>query len=292
MAASAAFSMFASASTICGPLPPSSSTRFLRAASRATCSPALVEPVKTTEATSGFVTSADPTSPRPCTTFSVPGGKPASWMTSANMLAQSGACSDGFQTVVQPTARPYTIGIPAMSTGKFQGVTAAMTPTGSCTTMMRLAFERSCVDGRTFPAWRRTSSDARRKWSAVYSTISSRDSRIVLPTSFVICSAISSARSMQMAKAARQSSTRSRSETLRQAGKASAAARTAASTWVAEEAVDRAEKLVRRRAPDLDLLAVAGNPLAPDVGVLSNRYRHVAPFSVVKGSFARPSPGH
>ena len=35
-----------------------------------------------------------------------PGGKPASWMTSANMLAQSGACSDGFQTTVQPTASP------------------------------------------------------------------------------------------------------------------------------------------------------------------------------------------
>ena len=56
--------------------------------------------------------------------------------------------------------------------------------------------------------------------------------------------------------------------------------------------VDRAEELVRRRAPDLDLLAVSGNPLAPDEGVLSNRYRHVAPFSVVKGIFARPSPGH
>ena len=73
-------------------------------------------------------------------------------MTSANMFAQSGACSDGFQTAVQPTARPYTIGIPAMSTGKFHGVTAATTPTGSCTTTIRLSFVRSCVDGRTLPA--------------------------------------------------------------------------------------------------------------------------------------------
>ena len=123
-----------------------------------------------------------------------------------------------------------------MSTGKFHGVTAATTPTGSCVTMIRLAFERSCVEGSTWPAWRRTSSDARRKWSAVYSTISSRDSRMVFPTSRVIISAISSARSMQMANAARQSSTRSSSETLRQAGKASAAACTAASTWAGEDA--------------------------------------------------------
>ena len=117
-----------------------------------------------------------------------------------------------------------------MSTGKFQGVTAATTPTGSCVTMIRFAFERSCVEGSTWPAWRRTSSDARRKWSAVYSTISSRDSRMVFPTSRVIISAISSARSMQMANAARQSSTRSSSDTLRQDENASAAACTAAST--------------------------------------------------------------
>ena len=123
-----------------------------------------------------------------------------------------------------------------MSTGKFQGVTAATTPIGSCVTMMRLAVERSCVEGSTWPAWRKTSSEARRKWSAVYSTISSRDSRMVLPTSRVIISAISSERSMQMVNAARQSSTRSRSETFRQVWKASAAAATASSTWAGVDA--------------------------------------------------------
>ncbi len=70
----------------------------------------------------------------------------------------------------------------------------------------------------------------------MYSTISSRDSRIVLPTSRVIISAISSERSMQIANAARQSSTRSSSETLRQVRKASAAAATAASTCAGDEA--------------------------------------------------------
>ena len=73
-----------------------------------------------------------------------------------------------------------------MSTGKFQGEIAATTPIGSWTTTMRLSFVRSCVEGSTCPAWRRTSSEARLKWSAVYSIISSRDSRIVLPTSRLI----------------------------------------------------------------------------------------------------------
>ena len=84
-----------------------------------------------------------------------------------------------------------------MSTGKFQGEIAATTPTGSWTMRIRLCV-LPCVDGSTWPAWRMTSSAARRKWSAVYSTISSRDSRIVLPVSRVIMRAISSARSMQM----------------------------------------------------------------------------------------------
>ena len=98
--------MSASASTICGPFPPSSSTRFFRPASRATFSPVSTEPVKTTEPTSGCVTSDWPTSPRPCTTLIVPVGKPASCRSSANMFAQSGAYSEGFQTTVHPTASP------------------------------------------------------------------------------------------------------------------------------------------------------------------------------------------
>jgi hypothetical protein len=41
---------------------------------------------------------------------------------------------------------------------------------------------------------------------------------------------------------------------------------------------DRSEQLARPRAPDLDLLAVAGNPLAADVRVLSCRNRHGLSF--------------
>ncbi len=116
-----------------------------------------------------------------------------------------------------------------MSTGKFQGEIAATTPTGSWMTRIRLCV-RPCVEGSTWPEWRSTSSPARRKWSAVYSTISSRDSRIVLPVSRVIMRAISSARSMQMSYARRQISTRSSTLVRRHESNASAAAATARST--------------------------------------------------------------
>ena len=117
-----------------------------------------------------------------------------------------------------------------MSTGKFHGLTAATTPTGSWTIRIRFAFVRSCVEGSTWPACRSTSSEARRKWSTVNSSISSRDSRIVLPTSREIICAISSLRSMQSTKARRQISTRSTTDVLRHVTNASPAARTAAST--------------------------------------------------------------
>ena len=39
-----------------------------------------------------------------------------------------------------------------MSTGKFHGETAATTPIGSCTTMIRFVPVASCVEGGTLPA--------------------------------------------------------------------------------------------------------------------------------------------
>ena len=86
-----------------------------------------------------------------------------------------------------------------MSTGKFQGDTAATTPTGSCTTMMRLRALALLRRRQHLARWRSMSSAARRKWSPVNSTISSRASRIVLPTSRAMSCAISSLRSMHIA---------------------------------------------------------------------------------------------
>ena len=151
-----------------------------------------------------------------------------------------------------------------MSTGKFHGETAATTPTGSWTTMMRLRPSRSCVDGSTCPAWRSMSSAARRKWSQVNSSISSRASRIVLPTSRAMVWAISSLRSRQSAYARRQSSTRSTTDVRRQDSKASSAARTARSTCAGLAARTLPSSSPLAGLADLDLLALAGLPRAAD----------------------------
>ena len=98
-----------------------------------------------------------------------------------------------------------------MSTGKFHGRHGRDHADRLLDDHDPLRVVRSCVEGSTWPRWRSMSSEARRKWSTVNSTISSRDSRIVLPTSRVIICAISSERSMQMSNARRQSSTRSSS---------------------------------------------------------------------------------
>ena len=85
-----------------------------------------------------------------------------------------------------------------MSTGKFHGEIAATTPTGCWTTSTFFEVTMSMVEGSTWPRWRRTSSAARRKCSAVPPSISERAEATVLPTSAAIISLISSTRSRQI----------------------------------------------------------------------------------------------
>ena len=82
----------------------------------------------------------------------MPGRDPASFQQLHDMPAQSKGETNSFRTDrAAARASPYTIGMPAMSTGKFQGVIAATTPTGSCTTRIRLVPARSWVEGSTWP---------------------------------------------------------------------------------------------------------------------------------------------
>jgi len=88
-------------------LPPSSWwTRLtVSAAAFATAMPARVEPVKDTQSTSGCEAIACPTvGPSPLTRLNTPFGTPAACITSAKMIALSGAISLGFSTIVQPAA--------------------------------------------------------------------------------------------------------------------------------------------------------------------------------------------
>ena len=101
-------SMLASGSTITGDFPPSSSDTRLRVsvADLLISLPTGVEPVKATLSTPGCATSAAPVvSPIPVRMLTTPGGKPASVISSPSRSADSGVCSAGFSTQVQPQAR-------------------------------------------------------------------------------------------------------------------------------------------------------------------------------------------
>ncbi len=116
-----------------GLLPPSSRVTRLRSCpQRAPISrPTAVEPVKATLSTSGCATSASPVAPSPVITLMTPSGMPASATSSARRSAVSGVCSAGLRTMVQPVASTGASFQTAISSGKFQGMICAQTPTGS-----------------------------------------------------------------------------------------------------------------------------------------------------------------
>ena len=67
--------------------------------------PTAVEPVKLTMSTSGESTAASPAATEaPLTTFTTPGGAPASSSASAIRYTDSGSCGAGFTTTVLPMA--------------------------------------------------------------------------------------------------------------------------------------------------------------------------------------------
>ena len=103
--------------------------------------PTSVEPVNPSLRTSGLDVSSPPiagaSSAAPVTTEKTPGGTPASSARAAIASAQSGVCSAGFSTIVQPAASAgadFRVGIAA---GKFHGVIPAVTPTASFVTTTR-----------------------------------------------------------------------------------------------------------------------------------------------------------
>ena len=128
-----AASMSASAKTMFGDLPPSSSEMRLsvEAASRMIPLPTSVEPVKAILSTRGSRTIAMPTlPPGPVTTLKTPSGNPASWVSSANLSAVSGVRDAGLSTTVLPAARAGAIFHDESRNGKFHGTIAPITPRG------------------------------------------------------------------------------------------------------------------------------------------------------------------
>ena len=93
-------------------------------------SPTAFEPVKTTNATSGWRTRCAPTSPIPGRKASAPGGTPASSRISTSRKAIPGVCSAGLKTTQFPATRDALTMPAGMASGKFQGAMTAPTPRG------------------------------------------------------------------------------------------------------------------------------------------------------------------
>ena len=129
-----AASRSASSNTMNGAWPPSSSdTRCRRSADDRTSSlPTSVEPVKVTFATRSSLEqgAGHASGDAAVTRLTTPGGKPAASIASNRRTADSGVCSAGLTTMVQPAARAGASLRAIMASGKFHGVIATATPTG------------------------------------------------------------------------------------------------------------------------------------------------------------------
>ncbi len=138
-----ASSRSASSNTTNGAFPPSSSETFLTW--RAHCSirsfPTSVEPVKPSLRTTRFEVISPPiagaSAASPVTTLKTPAGRPASSASFATASAESGVCSAGFSTIVQPAAIAGAALRVIIAAGKFHGVMPTVTPIGSFVTTIR-----------------------------------------------------------------------------------------------------------------------------------------------------------
>ena len=126
-----------------GALPPSSSDTFFTWPAHCAISsfPTSVEPVKPSFRTIGLLVIVRPisgaSSALPVTSTSTPGGSPASRPSWATASAESGVCSAGFSTIVQPAASAGAALRVTIAAGKFHGVMPAVTPTGWRMTTIR-----------------------------------------------------------------------------------------------------------------------------------------------------------
>src|SRR3954447_18029680 len=137
IAPSTARSRSASSNTMKGALPPSSIETFFMV--EADCCmrslPTSVEPVKVIFLTVGLEVSSAPISrAEPVTMLTAPSGTPACSHSTPQARAEKGVCEAGLSTIVQPAASAAPSLRAIMEDGKFQGVIAPTTPTGSLVT--------------------------------------------------------------------------------------------------------------------------------------------------------------
>src|SRR5690606_29253686 len=117
-----------------GDLPPSSRLLCFRffAAVAPILRPVVSEPVNDILRTNGWETRGEPTSsPKPVTTFTTPGGNPASSNKRAKSSVDAEVNSDGLMTTVHPAASAGASFHASKSNGEFHGVIIPTTPSGS-----------------------------------------------------------------------------------------------------------------------------------------------------------------
>ncbi len=214
----------ASGSTICGALPPSSTCSGMRFRAQAAmiAEPVSGEPVNDIRRTSGCSGSAAPASvPYPVTTFTTPGGIPASSASLASSRQVSGASSAGLTTMVLPTAMAGATSVTMIGPGTFHGMMLPHTPNGS---RIVIPSTSGVAVGSVCPVILSASPAG----NSITDGTGDGPQR-GCPTS--ICSRISMSRTCSRHKAAQRRSRSARATGLvsRQPGNASKAARTAAS---------------------------------------------------------------
>mmetsp|Transcript_97191 Transcript_97191/g.253258 ORF Transcript_97191/g.253258 Transcript_97191/m.253258 type:complete len:217 (-) Transcript_97191:479-1129(-) len=147
-----------SAKTTTGALPPSSAqyarTRPASVIVRWTLRPVATPPVKSTRSTSGFRARALPaTGPVPGSTWTVPGGNPASPRISPSRSTVSGASKGGFTTTQLPAASATATFFVAISKGWFQGVMRPQTPMGTRQTRFTCSAPSTSGGSRPSKPW-------------------------------------------------------------------------------------------------------------------------------------------
>ena len=176
------------------------------AACASSCAPTRVEPVNDslrTKPESSIACTAGPGGSG-TTTFTTPGGTPASARMSATASAVNGVSAAALSTTVQPAASAGPILRVAIAAGKFHGVTSRDTPTGWRVTRIQYA---PLGARRYSPSMRTASSEYQRKNSAAYAT-SAIASATILPFSREISSASSRWRAIISSNALRRISPR------------------------------------------------------------------------------------
>src|SRR4051812_43783607 len=233
--------MSASAQTITGAWPPSSSTAGRRPASRASCVPTAVEPVNVKAFTTGDASRClDTIGGSPKTRLTVPGGSPASSSVATIAAAVLGVSSEALSTTGQPAASAAPSLRAASTAGKFQAVNAATTPIGVATTSRRLAAARPSIRRPPIPP---ASSPFHASVSTARPSSPSASGRS-LPDSIVRPWAISGARSASRAAPAFRTAPRSAAETRGQA-EASATASASSRSPASASATRNAGSVVR-----------------------------------------------